>query len=107
MACDTRFSFHSIKHVSDLLGTIDYHAGEEVVLRIADEEKNRCVLQVESVQSETQVYGCFQGSNSPERLAIIAERMRSVVVERLHPSAGAFSQDVAAIDVNMGCRKSQ
>ncbi|VDM37293.1 unnamed protein product [Toxocara canis] len=63
--------------VNDILHTIDYVIEDDVVLRIATErERERCVLQV--------------GTNSAERIAEVAAKV---------------CNDVAAIDVNMGCPK--
>lgn len=60
----------------DILQTVDYLDEDQgVVLRISKTEKPRCVLQV--------------GSCSPENLVDVCKK---------------FSGDVAAIDVNMGCK---
>ncbi|KAI6181975.1 hypothetical protein M3Y99_01967200 [Aphelenchoides fujianensis] len=61
---------------NELLGTVDWKMKDDLVLRVAKEEKPKCVLQV--------------GSCTPENLALIAKKI---------------SGDVAAIDVNMGCPK--
>nr|CAD2130981.1 unnamed protein product [Meloidogyne enterolobii] len=58
------------------LDTIDFMNGDDVVLRIASIEKEKCVLQI--------------GSNSPENAAEICRR---------------FSSECMAIDLNMGCPK--
>ncbi|KAI6217352.1 DRBM domain-containing protein [Aphelenchoides besseyi] len=61
---------------NEVLGTIDYVIKDDIVLRIAMKEKEKCVLQI--------------GSCSPEHLVSIAKFVKD---------------DVAAIDVNMGCPK--
>ncbi|KAI6182021.1 DRBM domain-containing protein [Aphelenchoides fujianensis] len=61
---------------NELLGTVDFKIKDDLVLRVAKEERPKCVLQV--------------GSCTPENLVLIAKKM---------------SGDVAAIDVNMGCPK--
>uniref|UniRef100_A0A1I8BUI7 Dus domain-containing protein n=1 Tax=Meloidogyne hapla TaxID=6305 RepID=A0A1I8BUI7_MELHA len=61
---------------NDCLNTVDFMNGDDVVLRIASIEKEKCVLQI--------------GSNSPENAAEICRR---------------FSNECMAIDLNMGCPK--
>uniref|UniRef100_A0A914HY17 DRBM domain-containing protein n=1 Tax=Globodera rostochiensis TaxID=31243 RepID=A0A914HY17_GLORO len=58
------------------LDTVDYTLGDEVVLRVAAEERSRCVLQI--------------GTNSAETATKICQKV---------------GHDFAAIDVNMGCPK--
>uniref|UniRef100_A0A915BD79 DRBM domain-containing protein n=1 Tax=Parascaris univalens TaxID=6257 RepID=A0A915BD79_PARUN len=68
---------NSRRVVNDLLHTVDYVIEEDVVLRVAMErERNKCVLQV--------------GTNSGDRIAAVARKVHD---------------DIAAIDVNMGCPK--
>ncbi|UMM15257.1 hypothetical protein L5515_002756 [Caenorhabditis briggsae] len=62
--------------VNEALGTIDYRNGDDIILRLAPEEKGKCILQI--------------GTNSGEKAAKIAE---------------IVGDDVAGIDVNMGCPK--
>ncbi|CAD6190930.1 unnamed protein product [Caenorhabditis auriculariae] len=62
--------------LNDAVGTIDYKNGDDIVLRIAPEERGRCVLQI--------------GTNNGESAARVAKFVQT---------------DVAAIDVNMGCPK--
>ncbi|KAE9555449.1 hypothetical protein FO519_001304 [Halicephalobus sp. NKZ332] len=62
--------------VNDTLKTVDYMLEDEVVLRIAPEEKSKIVLQI--------------GTNSPEKAVGVVKKVQ---------------QDIAAIDVNMGCPK--
>lgn len=59
-----------------MLQTIDYCIEDSVVLRLTKEEIPKCVLQV--------------GSCSPENLIEVCKK---------------YSNDVSAIDVNMGCPK--
>ncbi|EFO83781.1 hypothetical protein CRE_14205 [Caenorhabditis remanei] len=66
----------STRVINDALGTIDYRNGDDIILRLAPEEKGRCILQI--------------GTNSGEKAAKIAE---------------IVGDDVAGIDVNMGCPK--
>ncbi|CAL2027477.1 unnamed protein product [Caenorhabditis brenneri] len=62
--------------VNEALGTIDYRNGDEIILRLAPEEKGRCILQI--------------GTNCGEKAAKVAK---------------IIGDDVAGIDVNMGCPK--
>uniref|UniRef100_A0A1I7USU8 DRBM domain-containing protein n=2 Tax=Caenorhabditis tropicalis TaxID=1561998 RepID=A0A1I7USU8_9PELO len=66
----------STRIVNEALGTIDYRNGDDIILRLAPEEKGRCILQI--------------GTNSGEKAAKIAR---------------IVGDDVAGIDVNMGCPK--
>ncbi|CAD5210266.1 unnamed protein product [Bursaphelenchus xylophilus] len=61
---------------NDILNTIDYFLDDELVLRIAKEEKERCILQI--------------GSNSEHGCILVSKKI---------------GDDVAGIDVNMGCPK--
>uniref|UniRef100_F1L5T2 tRNA-dihydrouridine synthase 2-like protein n=1 Tax=Ascaris suum TaxID=6253 RepID=F1L5T2_ASCSU len=68
---------NSRRIVNDVLHTVDYVIEEDVVLRVATErERNKCVLQV--------------GTNNGDRIAAVAKKVHD---------------DIAAIDVNMGCPK--
>ncbi|CAD5206941.1 unnamed protein product [Bursaphelenchus okinawaensis] len=61
---------------NDVLHTIDYFLEDELVLRIAKEEKDRCILQI--------------GSNSEHGCILVSKKI---------------GDDVAGIDLNMGCPK--
>ncbi|KAI1701978.1 dihydrouridine synthase (Dus) domain-containing protein [Ditylenchus destructor] len=60
--------------VNELLGCVDYTVGNDIVLRIVKEEAQKCILQI--------------GTSTAEKAVKICKK---------------FGQDVAAIDVNMGC----
>ncbi|KAI1701981.1 dihydrouridine synthase (Dus) domain-containing protein [Ditylenchus destructor] len=62
--------------VNELLGCVDYTIDNNIELRVAKEEAQKCILQI--------------GTNSAEKAVKICKK---------------FGQDVAAIDVNMGCPK--
>ncbi|CAI2292642.1 unnamed protein product [Caenorhabditis sp. 36 PRJEB53466] len=66
----------STRILNNVLGTIDYRNGDDIILRIAPEEKGKCILQI--------------GTNNGENAAKIARLV---------------GDDVAGIDVNMGCPK--
>ncbi|KAK6107033.1 dihydrouridine synthase domain containing protein [Brugia malayi] len=67
----------SQRTVNDILGTTDYTCEDDVVLRICNRvEKQKCVLQI--------------GTNDAERAANVVRKV---------------GNDVAAIDINMGCPK--
>jgi tRNA-dihydrouridine synthase 2 len=62
--------------VNDILNTVDYMHDEEIVLRIAKEEKPKLVLQI--------------GTNNAENAVGVLKKLE---------------HDIAAIDINMGCPK--
>ncbi|CAI5437614.1 unnamed protein product [Caenorhabditis angaria] len=72
---DTKL-LNSQRIVNEAVGTIDYRNGDDIILRLSPEEKGKCVLQI--------------GTNNGESAAKIAKLV---------------GDDVAAIDVNMGCPK--
>uniref|UniRef100_A0A915Q0Y0 DRBM domain-containing protein n=1 Tax=Setaria digitata TaxID=48799 RepID=A0A915Q0Y0_9BILA len=86
----------SQRSVNDLLGTTDYTYEDDVVLRICNTtEKQKCVLQIRKeisnlCQEEEKSKFYFQGTSDSERAVDVIKKI---------------GNDVAAIDINMGCPK--